>query len=396
MLLRILHTVEFYWPRTGGAEDVVREVSERLVARGHDVTVATTALPERASRERAGVKIVEFPISGNLAGGFRGDTTAYLDFLRAADVDLMMNYALQQWTADLAVLAAPELRYSKILATCGLSGLHMPAFESYYRYLHFHLRQFDRLVFHSAHYRDADYAKRHDLRNTIVIPNAVRREEFEPVPAPGFRARHGIDEKSFLVLMVGNYTSAKGQEQLIDIVERAHIGPTTVLLVGRNLLDPRSFDDVLARPIASLGARSGGNKTVLCRTLPRSEVIEAFFAADLFLFPSLIECSPLVLFESAAAGTPFIATDVGNSREIADWTGAGVIAPGRLHETGFTFVDVAKAARLVEQLFHDPERRRAMGQRGRKAVLERYTWDRIVEQYEALYRETAQTTFRSQ
>lgn len=196
--------------------------------------------------------------------------------------------------------------------------------------------------------------------------------------------------------MVGNYTSAKGQEQLIDIVERAHIGPTTVLLVGRNLLDSRSVDDVLARPIASLGARSGGNKTVLCRTLPRNEVIEAFFAADLFLFPSLIECSPLVLFESAAAGTPFIATDVGNSREIADWTGAGVIAPGRLHETGFTFVDVAKAARLVEQLFHDPERRRAMGQRGRKAVLERYTWDRIVEQYEALYRETAQTTFRSQ
>ena len=56
------------------------------------------------------------------------------------------------------------------------------------------------------------------------------------------------------------------------------------------------------------------------------EVVEAFFAADLFLFPSLIECSPLVLFEAAAAGTPFIATDVGNSREIAEWTGAGLIA----------------------------------------------------------------------
>ncbi len=383
--MRILHTVEFYWPRTGGAEDVVREISERLAARGHSVTVATTALPERSSRERAGVNIVEFPISGNLATGFRGDTTAYVEYLRAADIDVMMNYALQQWTADLALLVAPELRFGKVLATCGLSGLHAPVFESYFRYLHFHLRQFDRLVFHSARYRDADYARRHSLANTTVIPNAVRREEFELAPDAGFRARHGIPEDSFLVLMVANHTGAKGHDQLIDIVARADVGLTTVLLVGRNLLDARPVEQVLATPIAALQAKSAGRKVVLCRTLPRNEVIEAFFAADLFLFPSLIECSPLVLFEAAAAGTPFISTDVGNAREIAEWTGAGLIAPGRLHETGFTFVDASKAARLVEQLFHDPGRRSEMGRRGRKAVLEGFTWDRIVERYEALY-----------
>jgi glycosyltransferase involved in cell wall biosynthesis len=371
----------------GGAEEVVREISERLAARGHEVTVATTAVPERTSREHAGVKIVEFPLSGNLANGFHGDVTAYLDFLRATDVDLMMCYALQQWTADLALLAAPELRYRRVMATCGLSGLHMPAFESYFRYLHFHLRCFDRLVFHSGRYRDAEYATRHDLTNTAVIPNGVRGEEFATAPPPGFRARHGISEDSFLVLMVGNYTGGKGQESLIEIIERAGIGPTTVLLVGRNFVDTRSVEDVLAGSIGSLAARSGAKKSVICRQLPRSEVVEAFFAADLFLFPSQIECSPLVLFEAAAAGTPFISTDVGNSREIAEWTGAGLIAAGRTHETGVTFVDVADAARLVEQLHHDPERRRRMGSHGRKIVLEHYTWDRIADQYEALYRD---------
>ncbi len=375
----------------GGAEEVVREISERLAARGHDVTVATTALPERTSREHAGVKIVEFPLSGNLAGGFHGDVTAYLDFLRAADVDLMMCYALQQWAADLALLVAPELRYGKVMATCGLSGLHVPAFESYFRYLHFHLRCFDRLVFHSGRYRDAEYAARHGLTNTVVIANGVRGEEFATPPPPGFRARHGIPEDSFLVLMVGNYTGGKGQDSLIEIIERADIGPTTVLLVGRNLVDTRSVEEVLADPIRSLAARSGGAKSVICRQLPRSEVVEAFFAADLFLFPSIIECSPLVLFEAAAAGTPFISTDVGNSREIAEWTGAGLIAAGRTHETGVTFVEVADAARLVEQMYHDPERRRRMGSDGRKVVLERFTWDRIVDQYEALYRELVAT-----
>jgi glycosyltransferase involved in cell wall biosynthesis len=388
--LHILHTSELYWPHTGGSGEVVREVSVRLAARGHEVTVATSTLPERSSREHAGVRIVEFPISGNLAGGFRGDINAYLDFLRTANVDLMMNYALQEWTADLALLVAPELRYGKVMTTCGLSGLHMPAFESYFRYLHFHLRHFDRLIFHSAGYRDADYAKAHDLKNTTVIPNAVRAEEFAASPAPGFRARHGIPDDSFLVLTVANYTGGKGQDKLIEIIEQADIGRTTVLLVGKNFIDPRTVEAVLAKPIAQLSGRSGGDKTVICRELPRSEVVQAFFAADLFLFPSLIECSPLVLFESAAAGTPFISTDVGNAREIAEWTGAGLIAPGSVHETGYTFVDVAKAARMVEELFRDPERRRAMGARGRKIVLERYTWDKIVDQYEAVYREVVE------
>lgn len=385
--MRILHTVEFYWPRMGGAEEVVREVSERLAARGHEVTVATSAVAERSDREHRGVRIVEFPISGNIAGGFRGDITSYIDFLRAADVDVMMCYALQQWSADLALLAAPELRYRKVMATCGLSGLHIPAFASYFRYLHFHLRHFDRLIFHSAIYRDAEYAKRHGLTNTSIIPNAVRREEFANAPPPGFRARHGIRDDAFLVLMVGNYTGGKGQDKVIEIIERADVGPTEILLIGRNLLDARPVEEALAKPIASLAASSDGRKVVRCRQFPREEVVQAFFAADLFLFPSMIECSPLVLFEAVAAGTPFIATDVGNSREIAEWTGAGLIAPGEMHETGFTFVDVARAARIVEELFRDADRRRDMGRLGREVVLERYTWDTIVDQYEALYRE---------
>jgi glycosyltransferase involved in cell wall biosynthesis len=385
--LRILHTAELYWPHIGGSGEVVREVSERLAARGHEVMVATRTLQERSIRERAGVRIVEFPISGNLAGGLNGDVNAYLDFLRGVNVELMMNYALQQWSADLALLVAPELRYGRVMTTCGLSGLHMPAYESYFRYLHFHLRHFDRLIFHSATYRDAEYANCHALTHATVIPNAVRAEEFATPPPPGFRARYGIEEDSFFVLCVANYTGGKGQDTLLEIIERADIGRTTVMLVGTNFIDSRSVDEVLAKPIAQLSGRSGGGKTAVCLQLPRNEVVQAFFAADLFLFPSLVECSPLVLFETSAAGTAFISSDAGNAREIAGWLGSGLIAPGIVDEVGHSFVDVAKAARMVEELFHDPDRRRAMGARGRKAVLERYTWDRIVDQYEAVYLE---------
>jgi hypothetical protein len=40
--MHILHVCSRYWPALGGTERYVREISERLVADGHSVTIATT------------------------------------------------------------------------------------------------------------------------------------------------------------------------------------------------------------------------------------------------------------------------------------------------------------------------------------------------------------------
>lgn len=88
--MRILHTVEFYRPSTGGAQEVVRQISERLARRGHDVTVATTALPERGRTRIAGVEIAEFEVAGSEAGGLRGDIEGYRRFVTGADFDVVL------------------------------------------------------------------------------------------------------------------------------------------------------------------------------------------------------------------------------------------------------------------------------------------------------------------
>ena len=46
--MKILHTVESYLPARHGMSEVVRQVSERLVAKGHEVTVATSTPSARA------------------------------------------------------------------------------------------------------------------------------------------------------------------------------------------------------------------------------------------------------------------------------------------------------------------------------------------------------------
>jgi hypothetical protein len=59
-----------------------------------------------------------------------------------------------------------------------------------------------------------------------------------------------------------------------------------------------------------------------------------------------------------------------------------------LGETNQTVsVDIPLASAAFARLFDDADARARMGQRGRAHVLEHYTWPRIIEQYETIWRE---------
>ena len=58
-------------------------------------------------------------------------------------------------------------------------------------------------------------------------------------------------------------------------------------------------------------------KIYFLKKIERDEIVDAYKRSDIFLFTSRIECSPLVIFESAAAGLPFFSLKVGNTEEIS-------------------------------------------------------------------------------
>ena len=74
LLMRILHTAGTYAPSLDGVAEIVRNISERLVKRGHEVHVATSALPsESPYAELCGVHVHRFSARGNLALGMYGE-----------------------------------------------------------------------------------------------------------------------------------------------------------------------------------------------------------------------------------------------------------------------------------------------------------------------------------
>ncbi|MDN5940318.1 MAG: glycosyltransferase family 4 protein [Nitrospira sp.] len=439
--MRILFCCEFYAPSVGGAQEVVRQVSERLVERGHEVTVATTKLTERTDRTINGVRVEEFAISGNAARGFEGEVNRYQRFLLRNGFDVMMNYAAQQWATDLAFPLLERLSCLKVLNPCGFSGLYEPSYVQYFRQIPKFLRQYDHLIFCGSSYRDISFSRAQGLEKLSIVPNGASEGEFNQGRDPDFRKRHSVSSEDLLFLTVGNLVESKGHLEVTNAFYAADFDgkPATLILNGNECRysEQRSALKIMRDKIAGyyravqdihdargsraacahmlhgiinklcmrIGAyaaarrtflddlhtviekihRQGSRKRVLMTDLPRPELVQAYMNADLFVLASHIECSPLVLFESAAAGTPFLSVPVGNAEEIACWTGAGVICPAPQDERGYTVPQSGVLAEYMSRLTKDRGRLRLLGIAGKKKWSERFTWGCITDQYERLF-----------
>jgi L-malate glycosyltransferase len=382
--VKILHAVEFYSPSVGGAQEVVRRVSEVLVRRGHDVTVATTRLSARRARRIGGVRIEEFDVSGNAVRGIVGDVEAYRRFVLDWPWDVVMTYAAQQWTTDALLPVVEDVRGASVLAPCGFSGLRDPAYAGYFANLSTKLHRFDRLIFHSDTYQDVEFARAAGVERRSLVPNAAEPAEYESADGDAFRRRHGIDPEMPLLLTVGSHTGIKGHSLVLEAVSRARLPRATVVLVGNTINGRGCLWDCRRRAL-SLRLASRGRKRALLIDPPRPEVAAAYRAADLFLLGSQVECSPLVLFEAMAAGTPFVSVDCGNAAEIAAWADGGVVTASTRHPDGRVMGDASEMVRAVEKLLADPEERARMTEAGRRSVRERFNWDAVAERYEDAY-----------
>jgi N-acetyl-alpha-D-glucosaminyl L-malate synthase BshA len=110
---------------------------------------------------------------------------------------------------------------------------------------------------------------------------------------------------------------------------------------------------------------------------PQAQIRDYLSITDLFVLPSETESFGLVALEAMACQVPVIATRVGGLPE--------VVIEG---ETGFLFEigDVQGMAETALRVLNDENEGRRLGERGREIALANFTTEKIIPQYEALYR----------
>jgi glycosyltransferase involved in cell wall biosynthesis len=252
-----------------------------------------------------------------------------------------------------------------------------------------------------------------------VLPNGASEREFLVPPDPGFRERYGIPEKAFVVLTVGSLSGLKGHRELTEAFWRARFqdNKPALLMLNGNAPEQRALrgggllnvmrgklkalllelgldkllkvlgyklEPTLDSLIARINSAAPAKRAVLVN-LPRPELVQAYLNSDLFVLASNIEYSPLVLYEAAAAGLPFLSVPVGNAEEIARWTGAGEICPAPRDPLGYTRPDPAALGRHIESLAERADDRRSYGEAGKRSWRDQFTWQKIADRYEEVF-----------
>ncbi len=341
----------------GGAESQVYELARRLAERHHVVVYclsgATTPYGDRLSD--AGVRVRVLPSRGRFDVGRVARLARWLrrDEIEIAHAFLFIASAY----AYLATRFTPRVRLVASARNCKLEP-----------------HPLRRAVMRRA-FRLAD----------AVLCNSREAADFavEHYDAPRDRVRvvyNGVDAERF----VGPREAHRGVRigTIGRIEEQKNL--RVFLLAAADVSSSRS-DVVFV--VAGDGSLRGEMARV-SRELDLADKVEfpgsvgdvpALLASlDQFWLTSDWEGTPNVVLEAMAAGLPVIATAVGGTPEVIDDGSTGVLVAAR---------DVAALVAASRRLLENPGEARALGERARATVVERFSISAMVMATEAVYRE---------
>jgi L-malate glycosyltransferase len=199
-----------------------------------------------------------------------------------------------------------------------------------------------------------------------TIPNFVNLEEYRPAAERPQISLVPVGSK--VITHVSHFREVKRVKDVVRVFARIRRAmPATLLMVGDGPDRPDAEQEA-----AGLGVADD------VQFLGRLDSVATLLqASDLFLLPSQTESFGLAALEAMACGAPVVASRAGGLPEVIDDGVTGILEPPGSVE--------AMARRAIE-LLRDPRRYAEM----REAAIVKaheFSADRIVPQYEALYRE---------
>jgi glycosyltransferase involved in cell wall biosynthesis len=209
-----------------------------------------------------------------------------------------------------------------------------------------------------------------NLHDKVEIVSAgVDTDIFKPLSSEEVRKKYGLKDKK-TVVYVGSLSAWHGAEDLIEVATKLH-EDIRFLMIGKNL-------EILGEKAKEKGVNS---KFIFTGFVRHEEVPNYITAGDVAVAPYNPKgfkemekygfyFSPIKIFEYMACGKPVVASDLEIIRDIINENKCGLLAkPG----------DAEDFAEKIRMLLEDEALKKRMGENGRKAVIEKYTWDRVTK-----------------
>ena len=403
--MRFLYVTHQYPPALGGSEKYIADLSETLAERGHRVDVYTSrsldfhtwenALPP--FERRNGVNVYRF-----------------WSMYRRGSTWRALHFGLRHYWQTRSRLYEPFIFYGNGPLAPGLFGQMLRHGRSYdlihlnclvygtavYGYwaarlrrapvvITPHLHPEQEVTYNIGHQRtvlkgsnhiltdtkaERDFLLQHDLDlDPARVTNTgigLRPEQYPAGDPRQARRQMGLPEDGFVVLFLSRKSKYKGLALVVQaFAQLRQTYPDLVLAAA----GPETDDSQALWP-----QYETLDNLYVWDKVSETEKIALLQACDCLVLPSIGEAFGIVYLEAWLMGKPVVGARITAVSSVIEDGVDGLLAEPEADDV----------ARAIRALIDQPQRRRAMGERGRKKVFAEYTVSRMADRVEAVYRQT--------
>jgi len=331
----------------GGHSVQAQALSARLTAAGNQVSyIPIDPLPQGLRR----IRYVRTVLN---------EVLYLFTLLRIVRADVVHVFSASYWSFLLgpapAILAACCLRKPVILHYhSGEADDHLRRWR---KSVSFFFGLADEIVVPSQYLREIFQA--HGFRSRI-IPNCIDTSRFQyrerPQPKPRLLSVRNLERHYRVDTTVSAFARVK-----------TRFSDATLTIVGQG--SEESTLRALAGKLRVDGIRFAG-------AVDPEEMPKTYDAADIFVNASVIDNQPVSILEAFASGLPVVSTPTGDIASMLRGGEAGMIVDA----------DASSLADAVTRLLDQPELSLRVARRAREEA-QRYTWNEVGSQWNALYAE---------
>ena len=348
----------------GGGERYVADLTNALVARGHDLYAVLrphSPLLSHLNVERE--KIKTLPMRNSL------DVPSAHEIARfVARHGIEVIHAHMARDYSLAAYAARRNRRAKFIVTrhvlFQLSRLHRHT-----------LARAQRVIAVSNAVGSELRAQRILSESQLaVVPNGVDVTRFAiDFDRSQFRQSMGLPPDGPIVASIGELRTLKRHDDFIRAAARVvtQFPETHFVLAGLDTSLSREVHKHLEQLVSETGLN--GRFHFLGWVEEAEKLLKS---VDVFVSASETESFGLAIAEAMAAGTPVVATATEGAQEVIDDRETGLLVP---------IGDVERIADSIALLLFDEDKRQHIGTRAREAVNAKFSLSRMVDQIEQIY-----------
>jgi glycosyltransferase involved in cell wall biosynthesis len=365
--MKIIQVCPKYFPEIGGVETHVKELSEWLVRKGHEVDVVCTDPTGQYSKFEIinGVKIYRFFSFAPSDSYFFAPQIIMV--LKNKSYDIMHAHNYRAFPMFLSALAYRNESSKKYIITThlGFSKTFKTLYKIYNLFFGNYIckKAFKIIIVSPAEILEIPFIKKYQNKISF-IPNGV---DFNKV------CTHFIEDtrttEKFNILFVGRIEKRKGIDRLMVIAKNSQEVPFQIIIVGDG-----PYRDHYETVVKNMKL---GDKIVFKGKISEHELLRLYSQSHIFLLLSEYEAHSIALTEAMSFGLVPIVTDVGGNSYIV-----------KNGETGFLVnypVQDGNVETIIQNLWMDKDLFNTISESARQEIKNNYEINHVFDQILNIY-----------